>query len=503
MDILFLFTGLALGFIIAWFAATQKTRGAQQQAQSQAQADLAAAQAKVQAAESAADVARQGTRRLEEQVERLSAELRDEGARRSKAEEQATRIPKLETAQTELAQRLEVAQRENGALQADLKGLQVTLEKERKQAEEKLAVLNEAREQLTVQFKQLAQEIFDAKSKAFVEQNKVNLDGILKPLSEKIKDFEKKVEESYVKESKERVLLGQEIKNLQAQTLKIGQDAVNLANALKGQTKTQGNWGEFILERVLEKSGLVKGREYDVQVSLANEEGKRFQPDVIVHLPDNRHVVVDSKVSLVAYERFCSLEDESERKLELEKHVASLRKHVADLSGKRYQDLYQLKSLDLVLLFIPVEPAFMAAVQYDQELFNDAFDKNIVLVSPSTLLGMLRTIESVWRQEYQMRNVQDIAREAGNLYDKFVGFVTDLEEIGKKIQATQTSYDAAFNKLKTGRGNLITRAESVRKLGAKTSKALPSPLVETATEDPTEPQGELVTAGAGLLKLES
>lgn len=352
------------------------------------------------------------------------------------------------------------------------------LAEQQKQTEEKLALLQEAKAELNHEFKNMANEIFEDKQKRFQEQSKTQLDGLLKPLGDKIQAFEKRVEASYSEEAKERFSLIKEVKNLQDLNARISQDAINLTNALKGESKTQGTWGEVILERVLEKSGLTRGREYEVQVAAQSEEGKRLQPDVVVHLPEEKDLVIDAKVSLTAYERYCSADDPETQKLELAAHVQSLRQHIKQLSGKDYQNLAVIRTLDFVLLFVPVEAAFSVAVHEDPELFSSAFDKNIVLVAPSTLLATLRTIQNIWRYEQQNKNAQEIAQRAGALYDKFVNFVGDLEDIGSRIGSVQTAYDKAHNKLVSGRGSLVSRAENMRELGAKVSKSLPQNLLE-------------------------
>ena len=348
--------------------------------------------------------------------------------------------------------------------------LQTLIEQERKQADEKLALLNNSREQMTLEFKTIASEILEDKSKRFTASNKESIAEILRPLNDKIQLFEKKVDETYDRESKERFSLAREIRSLQELNVRISEDAVNLTNALKGESKTQGTWGEVILETILEKSGLVKGREYETQVNLKAEDGSRSQPDVIVHMPENKHVIIDAKVSLKAYEAYCS-EDNVERRGELLKqHVASVKNHVKTLSSKDYQNLMTLNSLDFVLLFMPVEAAFSVAVQADGSMFTDAFEKNIILVGPSTLLATLRTIQNIWRYEQQSQNAIAIANSAGLLYDKFVAFVSDLDEIGSRIDATRKSFDKAQNKLVTGRGNLLGRVEKLKALGARASK---------------------------------
>ncbi len=360
----------------------------------------------------------------------------------------------------------------------EISSLETRLAEQKQQMDEKMTLLLEARQSMTDGFKTLASDIFEAKHKEFKSQSQDQLTGILDPLHERIKAFEKRVEQTYTDEAKERHSLTNEVRNLQDLNKRIAEDAVNLTNALKGQNKTQGSWGEVILERILEKSGLEKGREYELQVTLNDEAGKRFQPDAIVRLPEGKDVIVDSKVSLIAYERYCSSEDEAERAEALKLHIASLRSHIKQLSSKNYQSLEGIRTLDFVLLFMPIEAAFSVAVTEDAELFSDAFNLNIVVVSPSTLLATLRTIQNIWRYEQQNQNAQEIASRAGALYDKFVNFVSDLELIGSRLSSTQSAYDDAHNKLVSGRGNLIKRAEDMKALGAKVSKALPQNLVE-------------------------
>ncbi|MDR3611747.1 MAG: DNA recombination protein RmuC [Ignavibacteriaceae bacterium] len=353
--------------------------------------------------------------------------------------------------------------------------------------EEKLTLQKEEIEQIgqkfSAEFKNIANEILEDKSKRFTEQNKVNITEILNPLNEKIKNFEKKVEDVYLSDTKERAGLSQQIKTLHDLNQQMSKDANNLTKALKGESKTQGNWGEFILENILEKSGLVKGTEYELQGSLISEDGKRQKPDVIIKLPENKSIIIDAKVSLNAYEKYYSSEDEKEKILALKEHISSIRKHVLELSAKNYQNLYQLQSLDFVLLFMPIEPAFSLAVQNDMGLFNDAFERNIVIVSPSTLLATLRTIASIWRQENQNRNALQIARQSGALYDKFQSMLSDLLDVGRKLHSIQDNYDEVIKKLSTGRGNLITSVEKIKKLGAKTTKSLPQGILENADEE--------------------
>jgi DNA recombination protein RmuC len=377
--------------------------------------------------------------------------------------------------------------------------LQTLLDNERLQAREKLDLLMQAREQMRLQFSTLANDVLEEKSRRFTESSRQGLGDILRPLQEKIGQFEKKVEETYNRESKERFSLEKEIKNLQVLNARIGEEALNLTRALKGENKTQGAWGEFILSSILEASGLAEGREYVTQQSLQidNADGheaarnRRSQPDVLVHLPEGRQVIIDAKVSLTAYERYCAAESPEQQSEHLRQHVLSVRNHVKQLGEKRYQNLPQINSLDFVLLFMPIEPAFSLALQKEPELFNTAFAQNIVLVGPSTLLATLRTIHNIWRYEHQSRNAQDIANRAGALYDKFVNFVGDMEDLGRKLDTSQRSYESAMNKLQHGKGNLISRTERLKQLGARASKQLEAKQVKRALEDDLEPDALL------------
>lgn len=360
--------------------------------------------------------------------------------------------------------------------EADYKNLQLKLAEQQKEMEG-------LQEKFTTQFENLANKIFDEKGKKFADQNKINLGEILNPLREKISDFEKKVELTNTESIKNHSALREQLTNLKELNQQITREASNLTRALKGDSKAQGNWGEYILESILEKSGLVKGREYFIQESLTSEDGKRLQPDVVIKLPDNKNLIIDSKVSLVAYERFMSADDETERSIQLKQHIVSLRQHIKGLSEKNYQTLYSAGSLDFILLFVPIEPAFSASVRYDVEIFNDAFEKNIVIVSPSTLIATLRTISSIWKQEFQNRNTVEIARQATALYEKFRGFTEDLIEMGNQLKRTQSSYEGAMNKLSTGKGNLVSSVEKIRLLGLKPTKTIDQRLVERADDN--------------------
>ncbi|TSJ43489.1 DNA recombination protein RmuC [Mucilaginibacter corticis] len=346
--------------------------------------------------------------------------------------------------------------------------------------------IQEIQQKFQKEFENVAEKLLKEKSKEFVDVNRNNLDTILSPLKENLKSFEEKVDKVYKVESDERNLLRGELTQLMALNKLISEEASSLTKALKGDNKKQGNWGEVILERVLERSGLVKDREYRLQASLTGADGSRLQPDVVIDLPDDKHLIIDSKVSLIAYERLVNCETEEERKLFSKAHVESIRSHVHGLSSKNYHDLYQINSPDFVLLFIPIESSFSFAVQIDAELFSDAWDKRVVIVSPSTLLATLRTIASIWKQERQNRNVLEIARLSGAMYDKFVGFVTDMESIGKNIKQSQSAYDNAINKLTEGNGNLTKTAEKIKSLGAKANKQLDQKYIEAG--DDVEPE---------------
>jgi DNA recombination protein RmuC len=360
--------------------------------------------------------------------------------------------------------------------------LEAELDSERKQALSRIESLNEAKEALTNQFKNLANEILEDKSKRFVEQNTANLDALLKPLQTKLTEFKEQVNTSYGNEARERHALKNEIERLANLNLRMSDETRSLTQALKGDSKIQGNWGELVLESILESSGLRKGEEYVVQDSHTQADGSRLQPDVVIKLPEGRSLVVDSKVSITAYARHAETTDSVVAEQELAAHIQSLRQHIQGLSGKNYSALYGTGSVDFVLMFVPIEPAFLLALKTAPNLYQEALSKNIVLVCPSTLMATLRTVAHLWRQDHQNRNALEIAKQCGNLYDKFVGFVDDLEKLGQRLDQAQTSYHDAFNKLKTGKGNLIRSAEKVRELGVKPSKNLPAPLIETSSD---------------------
>ncbi|UUD65040.1 DNA recombination protein RmuC [Pseudomonas seleniipraecipitans] len=370
-------------------------------------------------------------------------------------------------------------------LDSERAGLAAELHEQQEHHQQRLEDLQGARDALRAQFAELAGKIFDEREQRFSETSQQRLGQLLDPLKERIQSFEKRVEESYQQEARERFSLGKELERLQGLNQRLSEEAMNLTQALKGQ-KTQGNWGELVLERVLEHAGLQKGREYHTQVSLKSADGERFQPDVLIQLPGEKQVVVDAKVSLTAYQQSVAATDEPTRQLALKQHVLSLRSHLKGLSLKDYQHLDGLHSLDFVLLFVPIEAAFAAALQADPGLFQEAFDQHIVIVSPTTLLATLRVIDSLWRQERQSQNAREIAERAGALYDKFVAFIQDLDEVGMRLQQLDKAYAGARNKLVDGRGNLISRAENIKLLGARASKSLPPELLERAAGLPLD-----------------
>lgn len=441
MEILFLFSGLLLGGIVMWLFL--KSRNSELFSDKQQQFNELDKERSVL------------NDRLSSQLYQLNQLSTEVESERKKFLESSTRLAQQTTINQNLEEKLNVQKQ-------DLEELQNRFNKE---------------------FENLANRILDEKSQKFTEQNRINLDIILNPLKERIKDFEQKVENSYKTEAAERNSLKGEIKNLIELNKQISEEANNLAKALKGDTKKQGNWGEVILEKILERSGLVKDREYKAQVSTKNEEGNRQQPDVVIFLPDNKHIIIDAKVSLVAYESFVNAESDGDREQYIREHIASVKNHIKILSEKSYQSSADFFSPDFVLLFMPIESSFSIAVQADQELFSYAWDRKIVIVSPTTLLATLKTIESIWKQERQTRNALEIAEQGGKLYDKFVSFVEDLTSVGKKMDEAKSNYTEAMKKLYEGRGNLVRSTEKLRELGAKSSKSLPPTLVERSEEN--------------------
>jgi DNA recombination protein RmuC len=367
-------------------------------------------------------------------------------------------------------------------LRSQVAALGATLAAERAAQEEKLALLDDARDRMTHQFRSLANDILEEKSRRFTEQNQSNLGQLLDPLKTRLQEFQSKVDQVYVQESKDRSALAQQVTSLLEMNQRLAEEAKDLTQALKGSTKTQGDWGEVVLERILEAAGLRRDHEYTMQETIAREDATRARPDVILHLPGNRKLVVDAKVSLLDYGTYCASADEALRKHAATRHCASLREHIRDLAARNYQHLPGLETLDFVILFVPIEPAFLLALESDSSLWVHAWEKNILLVSPSTLLFVVRTVAHLWRQEEQARNVQQIAERGAELYDKFAGFVEDLSKLGARIEQTRNAYDAAFDKLTRGRGNLVRQVEMLRALGVQPTKRMPRQLTQQAED---------------------
>ncbi len=416
---------------------------------------------------------RQQTASLENRVATLSSE----------SDSRQQRIHQIEQERVDHQRRAEVLGQELNEARIALREFEVTLEEERRATSEKLALLERNRDALKQEFENLANRIFEQKSERFSQQTRTSLDTLLNPFRDQLQDFRKRVEDVYTTETKDRQALRSEIKSLQALNQQITEEASNLTRALKGDKKIQGNWGEVILERVLERSGLRKGVEYDTQGTFRDSDGQMLRPDVVVYLPDRRHLVVDSKVSLVAYQRWVSLDDESQRANALREHVDAVRSHIRSLSEKDYSQLSGLHSPDFVFLFMPVEPAFVAAFQQDENLFAEAFERKIIVVTPTTLLATLKTIENIWRYERQSQNARLIADRAGAIYDKLRVFVEAMERMGGQLQTVQGTFDSAMNTLTRGRGNLISQANRFVELGVRVKKELPKAVVEQAEVD--------------------
>lgn len=444
-----------------------------------------------------------GRSRLADLNARLDAALRDLAAKdgqlaeaRERDAAQREAVARLETAAAQNASRfadlresLERSQTEGQQLRRELEATRIAaaemrtaLEKERSSAEEKIVLLQQAREDLSNQFKALANDILEQKSKAFTEQNQSSLTALLNPLREKFGEFQQKVENLQKDGIAGRSELKSQIEGLRTLNERLSQEAQSLVTALKGSSKTQGDWGEFVLEKLLESAGLREGHEYRVQSSFTRDDRSRARPDVILDLPGNRHLVIDAKVSLGDYDEYCAADAEAARNAALQRHITSVRNHIRELSQRNYQSLYALNSLDFAILFVPIEPAFMLALAHDGKLWQEAWDRSVLLVSRTTLLFVLRTVAQLWRQEQQNRNVQEIVRRGGELYDKLAAFAKDLTDVGKSLDSARQSYDDAYRKLASGRGNVIRQAEMLKKLGVQSSKSLPLVLVEQAME---------------------
>jgi DNA recombination protein RmuC len=392
--------------------------------------------------------------------------LKEKGEKERYMQESKQLLEEMELQKEEL-------QEQNQALQVQNAVLQSKNESQMQSAQEKIKLLQNAKDELSREFKNLSNKIFEDKSKQFSLLNKEQLELLLKPFREQIANFSKEAREQFEEELKDRHLLKNELLRLKEMNAQLADEALNLTRALKGENKTQGNWGELVLENILEQSGLREGVEYELQASHKSQEGKTYRPDVIIHMPQNRDIVIDSKVSLSAYERFVNEEDSERKAKYLKEHIASIATHIKELSGKKYEDLEGINSLDYVLMFMPIEGAFLLALEQDGEFFKRAYDNNILVVSPSTLLVTLRTIEHIWRTQRQEEHAKKIAKEAEGMVEKLSGFVEELQKIGTHLGRAQESYDTALSRLSSGRGNVIRRAQNIVKLGLKPKKELP------------------------------
>lgn len=500
--LVFLFAVLVLAGVLARFVI--QNRSLRQQADT-----LEAARAGLERQLNDAEHQRAMDAQRREQLEQTASELRDRSARieqdieqwRQRAAGLENRVAGLESDLEGRRQRISQLEGERQALQArseelgrelndarvTLREQEVTLDKERRSTHEKLELLERNRDALKQEFENLANKIFEQKSERFSQQTRTSLDTLLNPFRDQLQDFRKRVEDVYTTETRDRQALRSEIKSLQELNRQITEEASNLTRALKGDKKIQGNWGELILERVLEKSGLRKGVEYETQGSYRDSDNQLYRPDVIVHLPDSRNLIIDSKVSLVAYQQWVTEEDDSTVKEDaLKQHVEAVRNHIRTLSEKDYSQLHGLHSPDFVLLFMPIEPAFVAAFQQDENLFAEAFERKIIVVTPTTLLATLRTIENIWRYERQSQNARRIAERAGAVYDKLRVFVEAMERLGSQLHTAQGTYDTAMNTLTRGRGNLISQANRFVELGVRVKKELPKGIIDQAEVDDRE-----------------
>ena len=475
-----LVAGLLAGAVPVLLVLRSRVRAERVTAAAGAQAEVAALQQRSQAAETEL---RQVRGEIDTCRQRAAGAGEKCAAAESARDQLLRRIDELKAEARTAGDLMQDLRSKLSGREADLSAMQTRLDAERRQAEEKLKLLTEAREQLKTEFQNLANLIFDEKGRTFSEQNKTNLDLILKPLKEQLAQFRQRVDDTHVEEVKGREQLLERIKTLTELNKLVGEEAQNLTTAIKGEAKVQGNWGEMILERALELSGLKKGEQYERQVHATDAEGNSLYPDVVVHLPENRDIVVDSKVSLTGYERYVSAGDDEGRGEALAAHVASVRKHVDELAGKPYTNLPGIKSLDFVLMFVPIEPAFVAAVNAEPDLFKYAFDRRVILISPTTLLVTLRTIESMWRGEQRNRNAVEIARRAGDLYDKFVTFADTLAKVQKAIDSASEECANAARLLTSGRGNIVKRIEDLRKMGLASRKGLARQMLEDAGAD--------------------
>lgn len=483
--VLALVAGWVLGFLIAQQRARQHLQEQQTQLREQFEREQNMLQAQLEQQNQTMSALRTQALQWRETLDTT----RDE---RAQWQERASRIAPLEQQLQQSQQHLQIAEQQIASLQSKLAALETESTLQKANAQEKLQFLEQARESLTAQFQQMAQQIMEEKSQRFTEQNQEKLGVLLDPLRNRLQEFQGRVEQFYDAEGKQRAALSQQVTDLVKMNRQLSDEAKSLTQALKGSNKLQGNWGEMLLERILEQAGLREGSDYRVQQSFALEGGKRAQPDLILDLPQNRHLVLDAKVSLAAYERYASLSaDESEsakaeRKNALRQHIDSMRAHIKGLSERNYQQLHALQTLDFVIMFVPIEPAFMLAIGEDERISQEAWERNVLLATPSTLLFVLRTIAHLWRQEAQTRNAQEIAKRGAELYDKLAAFAAELEKVGTQLRLAQNAYDNALNRLSKQKGNVIRQAEMLKKLGVRPTKKLPNAMLDEAIDDDAE-----------------
>ncbi|CNI21981.1 DNA recombination protein RmuC [Yersinia ruckeri] len=484
-----LFLGLSaclVGGLIGWLIASLRF----QQINTQREPPLRLLEQSLAQAQQELSAQHQIQLRNEQTLQENALELRNLHSQLAAANEKLQQLGHWRNECEQLNQELRAQREVNSAQEAELREVTIRLEETRLAAEEKQRLLMNSEQRLTTQFENLANRIFDQTGRRTDEQNKQSLDKLLLPLREQLEGFRRQVQDSFGQEARERHTLTHEIRSLQQLNAQMAREALNLTKALKGDNKTQGNWGEVVLSKVLEASGLREGYEYQTQISVSLDNNSRMQPDVIVRLPQGKDVVIDAKMSLVAYERYFNSEDDAERTIAINEHLASVRNHIKLLGRKDYQQLPGLRTLDYVLMFIPVEPAFLVAIDKQPELINEALQHNIMLVSPTTLLVALRTITNLWRYEHQSQNAQLIAERAGRLYDKLRLFVDDMESIGQSLDKAHISYRQAMNKLAQGRGNLIGQVEGFRALGVEVKKPISPSLVARASAE-HNPEGDV------------
>jgi DNA recombination protein RmuC len=486
-----LLAGIVIGVILTLLIVRSRSSNLIEQGKSDAKAELALLNERLQERNKTISNDNQLSEENKQKVSQLENERNELGKELATAIQKNEQILILEKRIKTKEEALEELRHTNSSQKAAIAELNTRNEEEQSKLEEQRTTLLQAKKELSDQFKTLAQEIFEEKGKKFTEQNQTKLDTILNPFRDQLKDFKKKVDDVYVNEVKERASLKQELENLQKLNKQISQEATNLTKALKGDVKIQGNWGELILERVLEQSGLRKGVEYETQSGFRDGDDHLLKPDVVIHMPEEKDFVVDSKVSLIDYEKYSSSTDENVREEALKAHILSIRKHINGLSGKDYSSLKGIRSLDFVLMFIPIEAAFMVAFQHDEKLFSDAFNKRIVVVTPTTLLATLKTIENIWRYERQSQNAQSIVEKASSIYDKLRGFVSDMEKLGKQLSTSNRTYDDAMGKLTRGKGNLISQAQQFVDMGVKVKKEISKSITAVSDLSPDDEKENL------------